>query len=238
MPRGVFVRTTQAKENMAKAKIGNKYGYRLGNTPWNKGLVSDDSKLLWKEIYQVAATSPIKLTIKETFEALAVRGILPNNSKGYRRLTSQIFIARHSGRLPEGLIIEGIAKSMRKGRLGSHKFEIGDKVRIIRGNQRTPVSFCKELRLNRCRTITGITHVKGCRYYLLGTNNTSEGLIRLFRSSELEPYIKNTSAGRPSTKRKYVRHIENTSPANDSLLVNPSESPCISCVNDELCLVK
>lgn len=55
--------------------------YGLGNTPWNKGSVYDKSKLLWEEIYQVADTSPIKLTIKEICEALAVKGILPNNIK-------------------------------------------------------------------------------------------------------------------------------------------------------------
>ena len=188
--------------------------YRLGNTPWNKGHVSDKSKLLWEEIYQITASSPIKLTTKEILKTLAVKGILPNNIKGHRILSSQIFRARHSGRLPEGLIVEGSVESHRKGCLGAPKFEIGDKVRIIRGNKYTPKFLCRELRLSRCRTVTGITPLYGHSYYSLGTNNAS-GVpteTRLFRSNELEPYIKKANVGRPSTKRKYIRHIEDRSP--------------------------
>ena len=224
MPRGVFVRTAQYREKISKTLIGHPC--------WNGFHISDTTITVVNEVRSIIAASPAKLTIKQIHEALAVKGILIAGHKGYVRFHYYISEALKSGRLDGSKIYNGKGFGMYRG-----KFKVGDRVRIARENKGTPKWLREELRLDTPRTIVAVVPVRkensrNTRYFV-GSNGIGPNFLELhsFRSQELEFYSKKTTAGRPSTKRKYTRHHEDTSPANSALLINPSESPSISCVN-------
>jgi len=216
MPQGVFIRTLQYRENMAKAK---------------KGRLFKSSEVLLDEVRQIFDGSISKLTPKQLHAALAAKNILPNNYNAYIRLWKQINNACKSGRLERNQIYDGsIATRLQP------KFHIGDKVRIIRKQKRTPLWLRKELRLDTPRTIKSTTRTGNSKRYYLGSNGLGNDLVEThgFRATELELYTQKTTTGRPSTKRKYTRQCKDTSPANSELLIDSSVSPSISCVNCEL----
>ena len=217
MPRGVYVRTQQMKESILE-KRGN----------WKPANYGHFDNALIAEINSVISASDTKLTGMQIYHALVTKGIVLNGPKVYNHLRKQIYRARNKGRLDSECIRNGNADTMYHP-----KFHMGDKVRIIRQNIETPAWLRNELRLDNCRTITDVKKINGRWRYSLGSNGMGESPLELyiFRSYELEPYTKKTTAGRPRTKRKYTRQCKDTTSTNDSFLMNPSESPSISCVN-------
>ena len=107
-----------------------------------------DSSLIAR-VRQAMADSNEKLSIVQIQRIFAARGILPANQKGYGHLHFQITQAFKNGILDKSQIAEG----RHLNRKNLPKFKVGDKVRIVRENERTPQWLRRELRLHNSRTI-------------------------------------------------------------------------------------
>jgi hypothetical protein len=220
MPKGVYRRTKQARENIAKGL--------MGRVPWNKGHINNG---LLDEVRQIISNSNVKLSTKQIHETLAVKGILPDDRKGYKRLNWHIVKAIRSGMLDRSLIRNGKGQTQHRRGGASPKFHVGDKVRIIRNNTRTPQWLKNELRLNNCRTITKVVPVKGqdqrSTLYYLGTNKMGNAHLESygFRCEELELFVKNT-VGRPKSKRKYNKILnKGTDKTGLQIISLPKDTP-------------
>lgn len=222
MPLGVYERSAEEKE-------------RLSLVFGRKG--HHDSALL-EAVRHIITNSNQILTIAEIHRLLSNDGMLTDDKKGYYHLCSQLSSAFKNGRLNKNKIRNGRSDGLTY-RLPP-RFYVGDKVRIIRTNNRTPDWVRQQLRLNNCRTIVTAIPTKYHTRYYLGFNRIGSNCAELhaFRATELEPFIKST-VGRPRSKRKYTRKAVNTacglnkdtSPLVSVSLMDSSVSPSISCVN-------
>ena len=223
---GIFVRTKEIRD-----KISNSL---KGRSPVNKGHVNN---ALIAEINKVIVSSTVILTRLQIYKILVAQGILPDNVIRYQHFCYYLNRAYKTGRTDRNQVCNAQGHGHHTER---RRFHIGDKVRIIRQQKYTPLWLRRELRLNNIRTITTVipphrSGANGALYYL-GHNGIGDNKIEIhpFRAIELEIYTKKTTAGRPSTKRKYTRQSKDTSPVISELLINPSVSPSISCVKCEL----
>ena len=224
MPRGVYIRSERHRVFLSE-KLGNKGRF--------------DSTLI-EAVSQIMAGTSEKLTLTQIHKELAAQGILSGDEKGYHRLYYQFISAFKSGRLDSSRICSGRGHPVYKF---PTRFHVGDKVRIVRQQKRTPLWMRKELRLNNCRTVISTvpsTEKDAHTRYYLGINRIGNNYIELhaFRSEELEPFVKST-VGRPRSRRTYNRKADkntcgenkDTSPDDNVSLMDSSVSPSISCVN-------
>jgi hypothetical protein len=181
----------------------------------------------------VINTNPGRLTIKEIYSLLVTQR---DFRAGYGAFFHHVSRARKLGLVDGGLIREG------RGQGGGlkPKYQVGDKVRIRRGNGRTPGWLRAQIRLDTSRTVVRVCR-RGVRiFYRLGTNRQGTEVLEshAFRAYELAPYVKSLSVGRPRSKRSYRRHGPAVSPCIpvrtiEGLEPHPSVSPSISCANYE-----
>ena len=86
------------------------------------------------------------------------------------------------------------------------KYNIGDKVLIVRRCKRTPNDLLENLRLDHHRTITAIYYdskTQHTRYYLGSNNRGDVDLSGVdFRATQIRSWIRGKN-GRPKTKRRY-----------------------------------
>ena len=206
MPKGVYVRTDKGRENMSRAA--------MGRLVWNKGLTQDDS--LINQVNRLMSTGQV-FTIGRIFNRLVAAGIIEGSHQGYKRFIWHLAKARAAGRVDSSRIIESRGRKRFKGGGVRQKFNLGDKVRIIRQNGRTPEWLREELRLDTPRTIIDIFQApreprKGYRgtLYYLGSNKMGNKDLESygFRVSELM-FFEKGSLGRPSSKRRYNRFLGN-----------------------------
>jgi hypothetical protein len=209
--------------------------YSRTNWKSNKGSFWHSTYKLFEEVNAVMVNSTVKMTKLEIHKALVAKNILPDDINGYHLLCWHLKKVHSNGVLNADFIADG------RGHHANHshstnkkKFHLGDKVRIV--NNQTPKWLRREIRIDNCRTIVKVLKTTGLPQYplyFLGSNGVGNGSLEIygFRSGELEPYTKKTTAGRPRTKRKYTRHVSIASPVQDSPLINPSESPSILSLN-------
>lgn len=94
-----------------------------------------------------------------------------------------------------------------------NKFSKGDKVKIKRGNERTPVIIREAMRLDHPRTITAVFYDKGTQHnrYYLGSNKQGDIDISSipFRASQLILWRKGIQ-GRKRDKRRYKKRLSDS----------------------------
>jgi len=227
MPTGIYKRTKQMRKNIS---LG-----RMGIEPWNKGVTKYEGLLF--RINQLLLDKPLK--VGEIYS-------ICSGEITYKKLKWLLSEARAKGIIDKSLI----KKNHNRGGAGQPKFKVGDKVRIIRLNKRTPQWLRNETRIDTPRTIVATFKVRedmGYVYYLgsnkIGTNSLDG---HRFRANELELWVKR-EIGRPREKRTYNRNFNvdiNTKPntiyntteytpymPKTPILASLSKSPSISCVN-------
>lgn len=199
-PKGIYIRTKPA---------------------WNKGVTLYPELLV--RVKELIATVEFKLTLGELFNYIAKEGYLPGSRSGYK--TFQRLVSQN---INKGLLRDGRGLK-NKGNTGEgygrpQKFQVGDKVRILRANGRTPLWLRENIREDIPRTVTAIIKTgQGSRYHV-GCNRIGNDSIEIytFRSNELIPFVKGKK-GRPKIKRVYkYRNSFATRPD-----INPSTSPSI-----------
>ena len=219
MPKGIYKRTKQMRENISRGK--------RGITTWNKGITKYQG-LLHRINWLLLLGHP--QTLSQIYDHVS-------NEISYKNLQWLLSKARANGVICQDLIAEGRGLMKNKGGGLSPKFKVGDKVRIDRANRRTPEWLRAELRIDSPRKIvTAVrTEQRGYLYYL-GSNNSGSILIRhAFRPCELIPYVKN-NVGRPRTRRAYNRKqdaegVYLLTDTNKGVLVDLGRALSISCVN-------
>ena len=223
MPKGIYLRTKPV---------------------WNKGLVADDN--LTSQVNQLLSTGQ-PYTIGRIFNRLVDAGIIEATRRGYKGFLYHLARARAAGRI-DGRIPESRGRKPYKGGGVRNKFAVGDKVRIIRRNGRTPEWLREELRLDTPRTVitvfnvprkTGQVPKTRHTVYTLGTNKMGNKNLEAhgFRAGELVSFDKG-NLGRPRSKRAYNRNpadIGGKTPSCtvDSLYAGLTGSPSITSLNGQ-----